>query len=92
MQKNPDGTATYVIHRPEELPFGVRWISRTEDEDAMGMVLPATAEHKGLKYCREMGYGRYLAKGESVCYRIETGLLDAVSAEKMEEKIKFLGF
>ncbi len=92
MQKNPDGTATYVIHRPEELPFGVRWISRTEDEDAMGMVLPATAEHKGLKYCREKGYGRYLNKGETVCYHLETGLLDAQSACRMEAKIKSLGF
>ena len=29
------GHSTFVIHRPSELPFGVRWISRTEDEDTL---------------------------------------------------------
>ena len=92
MQKNPDGSATYVIHRPAELPCGVRWIARTEDEDALGMVLPATAEHKGLIFCRERGYQRYLAKGESVTYHMETGLLGAAAAAEMEKKIHTLGF
>lgn len=92
MQKNPDGTATYVIHRPEELPFGVRWIARTEDEDALGMVLPATAEHRGYLYCKARGYERYLAKGETVTYHVETGLLDAAGAAEMENKIRALGF
>ncbi|MBO7292822.1 MAG: DUF4432 family protein [Clostridia bacterium] len=92
MQKNPDGTATYVIHRPEELPYGTRWIARTEDEDALGMVLPATAEHKGYIYCKRHNMERYLAKGESVTYRMETGLLDVEGAAAMEEKIRALGF
>lgn len=92
MQKNPDGTSAYVIHRPEELPFGVRWIARTEDEDALGMVLPATAEHKGYLYCKEHGYERLLAKGESVTYHMETGFADAVATAAMEKKIKELGF
>ena len=92
MQKNPDGTATYVIHRPEELPCGVRWIARTEDEDALGMVLPATAEHQGRIDCRKKGYQRYLAKGETVTYRMETGLLNTDEAAAMEAKIRSLGF
>ena len=92
MQKNPDGTATYVIHRPEELPYGTRWIARTEDEDALGMVLPATAEHKGYLYCKAHGQERYLAKGDSVTYHLETGLLDKAAAAEMEKKIRKLGF
>ena len=92
MQVNPDGTATYVCHRPSELPFGVRWISRTEDEDTMGMVLPATAEHKGLIYCREKGYQNFLRKGETVVYHMETGYLTKEDSQKMQEKIKKLGY
>ena len=92
MQVNPDGTATYVIHRPAELPYGIRWISRTEDEDAMGMVLPATAEHLGKLYCRRNGQQSYLKKGESVTYTIKTGLLTSEDAAKMQERIKALGF
>ena len=92
MQKNPDGTATFVIHRPEELPYGTRWIARTEDEDAMGMVLPATAEHKGYLYCKARGQERYLKKGESVTYRMSTGLLSVEDAAAMEKKIAAMGF
>lgn len=92
LQVNPDGTATYVCHRPEELPFGVRWISRTKDEDAMGMLLPATAQHMGYLYCKEKGLEKYLQSGESITYHIRTGLLNKEAASEMCAKIKKLGY
>lgn len=91
MQLLPDGYSCYVCHRPEELPFGVRWIARTQDEDAMGMVLPASAEHKGYLYCKERGYERYLGSGEKMTYHITTGILSPEDSLKMKadiEKIK----
>ncbi len=88
LQILPDGYACYVRHRPEELPFGIRWISRTADEDAMGMVLPATAEHKGYRYCKERGYERYLASGDSVTYHITTGILTPSECDDIVKKIK----
>ena len=69
--------AVYVKYRPGELPYATRWIARTEDEDAMGMCLPATAEHKGLSYCRAHSQQRFLQPGESVTFHIETGFLAA---------------
>lgn len=90
MELLPDGYACYVRHRPEELPFGIRWISRTEDEDALGMVLPATAEHFGYIHCKKMGYERYLKKGESVTYRITTGILKPEDAQAMKARIESL--
>lgn len=92
MQINPDKTATFVMHKPEELPYGVRWIARTQDEDAIGMVLPATAEHFGRIYCQKNNQQRYLKKGETVTYHMRTGLLNAEEAEKMQAKIKKMGF
>ena len=92
MQVYPDGTACYVIHKPEELPYGVRWISRTDEEDTLGMVLPATAEHFGKLYCQANNQQRYLKKGESVTYHMETGVLDKAEALKMQEKIKKMGY
>ena len=47
MQLHPDGSADFISHRPDQLDHGVRWISRTPDQDALGMVLPATAEPEG---------------------------------------------
>lgn len=92
MQIYPDKTATFVMHKPEELPYGVRWISRTKDEDAIGMVLPATAEHFGKLYCQKNNQQRYLKQGETVTYHIKTGLLDKDQTEKMQTKIKKMGF
>ena len=90
MQLLPDGYACYVRHRPEELPFGIRWISRTEDEDALGMVLPATAEHLGKLYCKKMGYERFLKKGESITYHMSTGILTPDAADAMKKHINNL--
>ena len=42
---HPDGTADYIRHQPQELDHGVRWICRTPDQDALGMVLPETPKH-----------------------------------------------
>ena len=83
----PEGDSVYVVHRPQELPFGIRWISRTGDEDSMGMVLPSTAEHRGYLYCKEKGYERYLKTGETVTYHMETGLQDAAATAEMQKKI-----
>jgi hypothetical protein len=92
MQVNPDGYATYVVHKPAELPYGIRWISRTDDEDTMGMVLPSTAEHLGKLYCQKNGQSSFLNKGDKVSYHIQTGYLVPAEAAVMQDKIKKMGF
>ena len=87
MQLLPDGYACYVSHKPEELPFGVRWIARTKDEDALGMVLPATAQHMGYLYCKKHGLEKYLQPGEKLTYHITTGILSPEESSKMKDKI-----
>ncbi|HON48539.1 MAG: DUF4432 family protein [Kiritimatiellae bacterium] len=74
-QVYPKGGGVFVRYRPEELPYATRWIARTKDEDAMGMCLPATAEHKGRLCCRANNQQRTLAPGESVTFHVETGIL-----------------
>ena len=56
------------------------------------MVLPATAEHFGKLYCQKNNQQRYLKQGEAVTYHIKTGLLDKDQTEKMQTKIKKMGF
>ena len=90
MQLLPDGYSCYVCHKPEELPFGVRWIARTEDEDALGMVLPATAQHMGYIYCKKHGLEKYLGPGEKLTYHITTGILSPEDSQAMKDKIKSL--
>jgi hypothetical protein len=47
MQIHPDGYACYASHRPSQLPKVLRWISRTPDQDALGLVLPSTSGNNG---------------------------------------------
>ena len=63
LQVHPEGCADYVRHRPQQLPVGVRWISRTPDQDALGLVLPATAGAEGKAAEREQGLVGELAGG-----------------------------
>jgi len=87
MQLLPDGYSCYVSHKPEELPFGVRWIARTEDEDALGMVLPATAQHMGYLYCKQHGLEKYIDSKKSVTFHITTGILSPDESEIIKNKI-----
>ncbi|SON56655.1 hypothetical protein HDIA_3114 [Hartmannibacter diazotrophicus] len=46
-QQHPDGSADFVRHRPDELPFSIRWITRSSDRQAIGFSLPASAPPDG---------------------------------------------
>ena len=80
--------ACYVKHPTDILPVGVRWISRTGEEDSMGMILPATAEPNGYNYAKEHGQLKMLGGKESIEFDIEVGYLDAERALEIKEKIE----
>lgn len=63
LQIHLDGSADYVRHRPDQLDHGVRWICRTSDQDALGLVLPATAEPEGYTAEKEKGNIKTLGPG-----------------------------
>ena len=90
MQIHPDGFADYVCHRPYELDYGIRWISRTKDEDAMGLLLPATAEHRGYSAEKKKGNIKILAAGKKVEFHVEAGLLAPQEAYMVKNKIEKL--
>lgn len=87
MMVYPDGYANYVSHRPEELEFGIRWISRSKDQDALGLVLPATAEHKGYLAEKEKGNLKTLTGGKTSSFHARAGLLIPQEAQKMRGTI-----
>ncbi len=88
MQVHPDGSADYVAHRPEQLEHGVRWICRTPDQDALGLVLPATAEPEGYTAEKAKGHIKVLPpQGQFRC-QITMGALGVAEAEAMEARIR----
>jgi hypothetical protein len=87
LQVHPDGSADYVAHRPDQLKIGVRWICRTPDQDAMGLVLPATAEPEGYHAEKAKGNMVVLAGGETFHLDLELGTVTAEEAKEVEKKI-----
>ena len=87
MQVHPDGRADYVAHRPAQLDKGIRWICRTPDQDALGIVLPATAEPEGYTAEKAKGNVRTLGPGETWSCHIVAGALPGEEAAEMEGRI-----
>ena len=87
---HPDGRADFVSYRPDELPIGVRWISRLGDEDALGLILPSTSGVDG--YTAEKAKGRVvtLAGGGVYSCRYRCGALDAAGAGALARHIETL--
>ena len=87
MQVHPDGSADYIAHRPDQLNHGVRWISRTADQDCLGIILPATAEPEGYHAEKAKGNIRTLNPGDSVRFDMEAGYLAPVEVPGFEAKV-----
>jgi hypothetical protein len=87
MQVHPDGSADYLRHRPDQLDKSVRWISRTTDQDALGLCLPATAEPEGYLAEKAKGNIKVLPPKGEFHFELEMGTLAVAEAERMEEKI-----
>lgn len=88
LQIHPDGSADYVRHKPAQLDKGVRWICRTPDQDAIGIVLPATAEPEGYSAEKAKGNIKTIPAGGSYTCEMEAGILDADAARQMAAHIE----
>ena len=90
LQIHPDGNADYIRHRPAQLDKGVRWICRTPDQDALGLVLPSTAEAEGYTAEKAKGNVKIIGPQASFTCEMEAGVLDVAGTATMEQKIQGL--
>jgi hypothetical protein len=92
LQVHPDGGADYIAHKPSQLDKGVRWICRTPDQDALGLVLPATAEPEGYAAEKAKGNLKTVPPRDTWRCEIELGALTPEAAQSLAAKIaKMLG-
>ena len=80
--------ACYVSHPTDVLPYGIRWISKTATESAMGMVLPATGEHFGYEDSKKKGYVRILPPNSTLSFYMNVGYLSEEETAPIIKKIK----
>lgn len=90
MQCMPDGNAFYISHPVDKLPYVIRWMAGTGDEESLGMALPATAEHLGFTHAKNNGQLKTLAAGAELNFDITLGLLEANEVETVAKKIETL--
>lgn len=88
MQVHPDGSADFIRHRPQQLDTGVRWICRTPDQDALGIILPATAEPEGYTAEKAKGNIKVLPGGETFECDMEAGALTQDEASALAAHIE----
>jgi hypothetical protein len=88
MQIHPDGGADFISHRPAELDHGVRWISRTADQDCLGICLPATAEPEGYSAEKAKGNIKTLPPGGEFHFSLEVGALGPTETKEMQARIE----
>jgi hypothetical protein len=83
MQIHPDGKADYIGHRPEQLPKGTRWISRTPDQDAIALVEAGTCEPEGYHAEKAKGNVKQIPPGGTFRADFRIGALSPEAAEAM---------
>ncbi len=88
MQVHPDGAADYIRYRPDQLDHGVRWICRTPDQDALGLILPSTAEPEGYTAEKAKGNIKTLAAGDQWRCDMVIGALPEARVAEMEATIE----
>lgn len=84
MQVHPDGSADYVRYKPEELTHNTRWISRTKDQEGLGLALPTTCDPEGYTAEKKKGNIKEIPAKSAVSFSIVAGYLEKEEAKDME--------
>jgi hypothetical protein len=87
LQVRPDGSADYVRHAPAQLDKVIRWIVRTDDQQALGLALPATAEPEGYLAEKAKGNLKILPAGGRFTCQMQAGWLNPAQTAQVEAKI-----
>lgn len=87
MQRHPDGAVDYISHRPSQLPFGTRWISRTPDQDAIALVEAGTCEPEGYLAEKAKGNIKLIPAGGQFRADFRIGALSVTEADDVEQRI-----
>jgi hypothetical protein len=84
----PDGQADFVRHRTDQFDHSLRWIVRSPDMDALGLLLPSTAEPDGYTAEKAKGNISILPPKSKIRYFFECGALSKVETAQMVREIE----
>jgi hypothetical protein len=87
MQVHPDKTSDYISYKPEEFDHGSRWFCINKDKQALGLLLPATADSEGYTAEKKKGNIKEIGPKGTKNFRLCTGYLSIQETAEMEDKI-----
>jgi len=87
MQVHPDDSADYVSYKPKEFDHSTRWIVRNKDLEALGLILPATADAEGYISEKRKGNVKEIPGKSSKIFEIHTGYLNKEETKQMGNHI-----
>lgn len=87
LQVMPGGDSCYVGFRTAELPYALRWVCRTGDEDGLGIALPSTGDHQGTTHQKANGLFNTIPPGGAGTLRFDFGYLPPDRTAEMEKRI-----
>ena len=84
----PEGDSGYVRFKTEKLPYALRWLCRTGDEDGIGIALPTTGTNRSTKYQKENHLYNTIKPGEHEELRFDFGYLDIEETKLVKQHIE----
>jgi len=88
MNMHPNGSADYVRYKPEQLDHCTRWISRTKNQEGLGLALPATCDPEGYTAEKLKGNIKNIVGKSSITFSMTAGYLGNDAAVLMEKNIE----
>jgi hypothetical protein len=90
MQVHPDGTADFLSYRRDDFDHATRWIMRTQDQEALGIALPATCDPEGYTAEKRKGNLKKIEGRGSRVFTVRAGALEPDAARGEERRIDAL--
>ena len=90
MQVHPDGNADLLLYKPSECECGIRWISKTPNQNGLGLSFPSTCYPEGYLVEKANGRVKALAPGETFTSTLLAGALTPDEAVREEAFIDTL--
>lgn len=82
-----DGSSDVIRYQTKQLRHALRWISKTPDQECLGLSLPATCEGEGLRREIQKGHAIEIEPQGTWCASYSFGLIDPAETAQVRTEL-----